>query len=487
MRQCLAAIHVCICGICFSLAADSAWCAEEAAEAPPKDVASLPARPAPEWVTRGVMYQIQPRAFTPEGTLGAATARLADVAGLGVNILYLCPVFVADDDPDVEQWSPRQRASKMNNPRNPYRIKDYFHVDSEYGSDEDLKRFVAEAHRLDMRVLLDMVYLHCGPNAVFVQDHPDFVRRDANGNIVTQAWGFPAINFDNPALREYLWQNMEYWLIEFGVDGFRCDVAGRIPLDFWEVARERLEKIRPDVCMLAESSAERPAEQLKAFDLNYSFAWFDAMRRVYEKKEPASCVRETTERLAKTFPRGARFIHYVDNHDIANDCWDRRIEKVWGGSGVDAALVAIFTLDGVPMLYNGQEVADTARHSIFGRLPIDWSNGETAAGQARRAFCSSLSELRRAQRALTEGTVVWLENDRPDAVLSFMREMPDETIVVMLNLSNGPVEAQVVLPEKAQPHDEVLLNNGVVIAQDGGRLTCVCQPFGYLVAKGTSQ
>ncbi len=204
------------------------------------------ARPSPEWVTRGVMYQIQPRAFTPEGTLKAATARLPKVAELGVDIIYLCPVFVSDDDPNTKGWSPRQRKSGMNNPRNMYRMKDYYHVDPEYGTDDDLKAFIAEAHKLGMRVLLDMVYLHCGPNAVFLAEHPDFVKRDAEGKVAVAGWGFPALNLANPELREYLWRNMEYWVREFGADGFRCDVSDGIPLDFWETARERLDKIRPD-------------------------------------------------------------------------------------------------------------------------------------------------------------------------------------------------------------------------------------------------
>ena len=113
------------------------------------------ARPSPVWVTRGVMYQIQPRAFTPEGTLKAATERLPKLAGLGVDIIYLCPVFVADDDPNIQGRSPRQKKTRMNNPRNPYRMKDYYHVDPEYGTDDDLKTFIAEAHMLGMRVLLD--------------------------------------------------------------------------------------------------------------------------------------------------------------------------------------------------------------------------------------------------------------------------------------------------------------------------------------------
>lgn len=100
------------------------------------------ARSSPDWITRGVMYQIQPRAFTPEGTLKAAQARLPRLAELSVTILYLCPIFVSDDDMDRAGWSPRQKKSGMNNPRNPYRMKDFYHVDSEYGTDDDLKAFV---------------------------------------------------------------------------------------------------------------------------------------------------------------------------------------------------------------------------------------------------------------------------------------------------------------------------------------------------------
>ena len=216
--------------------------------------------PSPDWVTGGVMYQVQPRAFTPEGTLKAATARLPAVAKLGVDIVYICPVFVSDDCPDPKTWSPRQRKSGTNNPRNPYRMKDYYHVDPEYGTDEDLKQFIAEAHKLGMHVLLDMVYLHCGPNAVFLEEHPEFVKRDKDGKLVLTRWGFPTIDHSNPELREYLWKNMEYWVGQFGADGFRCDVSDGVPLDFWETARERLEKIRPEICMLAEGR-RRPEDQ----------------------------------------------------------------------------------------------------------------------------------------------------------------------------------------------------------------------------------
>ena len=122
--------------------------------------------------SRKIIYQIALRTFTPDGTLSAATDLLAHVASLGVDIVYVCPFFVAENDENRETWSNRQRASNTNNPKNPYKIADYFHVDEEYGTEEDLKRFVDEAHRLGLGVMFDLVYLHCGRQAVFIEEHP---------------------------------------------------------------------------------------------------------------------------------------------------------------------------------------------------------------------------------------------------------------------------------------------------------------------------
>ncbi|MBN1346951.1 MAG: alpha-glucosidase C-terminal domain-containing protein [Phycisphaerae bacterium] len=432
------------------------------------------ARPSPEWVTRGVMYQIQPRAFTPEGTLAAATARLPKVAEIGVDIIYICPVFVADDEADPNSWSPRQRASRMNNPRNPYRMKDYYHVDPEYGTDDDLKAFVAAAHKLGMRVLLDMVYLHCGPNAVFLDKHPDFVKRDKDGNVANAAWGFPALNHANPELREYLWKNMEYWLRGFNVDGFRCDVSDRVPLDFWETARDRLAKIRPDVCMLAEG--RRREDQLKAFDLDYGWGF---------KWNKAADVRKHWEKMYSERPRGgARFIRFITNHDVANDAFHNRIEKKWGAPRVDATLVALFTLDGVPMLYNGQEVADTARHSIFGRSPIDWANANTPTGKARLALCKKLCAIRHAERPLTHGPVTWLDNNAPEAVLSYLRTLDNQQILTVINLTAKPTTVQLKLPPHPTPTFHPLLARGAKqeLPKDGNHLFAL-DAYAYFVGK----
>jgi len=428
------------------------------------------ARTSPEWLTGGVIYQIQPRAFTPEGTLKAAEARLPRLSELGVTVLYLCPVFVADDDMDQAFWSPRQKKSGMNNPRNPYRMKDFCHVDPEYGTDQDLKDFVAAAHALRLRVMLDMVYLHCGPTAVFIKDHPDFVKRAADGKIKNAGWSFPGLNFGNPELREYLWKNMEMWIRDFAVDGFRCDVSDGVPLDFWETARDRLEKIRPDVGMLAEGT--RKEDQLKAFDLDYGWG------APFRSWDNPAAIRKLWEQLRNERPRGgAKFIRFIDNHDIANDHYQNRLEKQWGSARVNAALVSLFTLDGVPFLYNGQEVADAARHSIFGKAPVAWANGETDAGKARFAFCRKLCTMRKTEKALTRGEVVWLDSDAPEAGLSFLRKSGQEEILTVVNLTGKPIKLSVKgIAGVFKP----LLEKGVTGDAQAG---LALEPHGYFVGK----
>ena len=203
-----------------------------------------------------MIYQIFLRTFTPEGTLAAAEKLLGHVKSLGCDYIYLCPTFVHDQDDDPKYLSARQKACGLGNPSNPYRMKDFYHTDPEYGTDEDLRRFVESAHALGMKVMFDLVYFHCGPKAVFLDEHPDFIVRGEDGDVLLGEWAFPMLNYDNPELREYMWQNMEYLVREFDADGFRCDVGDRVPIDFWIEGRRRVKAIKSDFIMLIEGLYE---------------------------------------------------------------------------------------------------------------------------------------------------------------------------------------------------------------------------------------
>ena len=440
------------------------------------------ARPCPEWLKRSVMYQIFLRAFTVEGTLKAAEKRLPRLAELGVDIVYLCPICLQDDDMRTEFWSKRQKSSQMNNPKNPYRIKDYYQLDHEYGSENDLREFVATAHGLNIRVLLDVVYFHCGPTAKLIIEHPDSVSRSPEGEPLVGEWHFPVLNFESLRLREHLWENMEYWVRDFGVDGYRCDASDHVPLDFWEEGRRRLEKINAEVILLAESY--RPDDQLRGFDLNYSHLNYAIGTTITEGK-PASGLRTVWEDMRAAFPRGARFVRFIDNHDLANDSSERRTESVWGAEGTNAALVLIFTLDGVPYLYNGQEIADKAQHSIFAKLTIDWPNAARPEGQKRFALCRRLCELRHTERALTEGEVIWLENGQEDAVISFERKSGSERMLVVVNLSHSKVDACLKAFPEAPATLRELLSSGASLAPSDAKshLRIGLEGLGYFVGK----
>ncbi len=441
--------------ICSALVAGGSVLSLSAAEADSNGAAQTAplnqrmAKTAPEWVNRGVMYQINPRAYTPEGTLKAAEKKLGDLAELGVTIVYLCPIFVADDDMNREFWSPRQKASKMDSPLNPYRMKDFYHVDPEYGADSDLKSYVDTAHRLGLRVMLDMVYLHCGPTAVLIDKNPNFVKRDQEGKIITGPWKYPLLNFDSPELREYLFQNMEQWVRDYGVDGFRMDVADGVPLDFWEAARGRLEKIQPEIGFLSEGT--RREDQLKAFDLNYGWAFSKPARSVFVNGASARTIRDSKENYRKIRPIGGdRVIHFIDNHDISNDDYENRTEKRFGEKGVAAALAMMFTLDGTPMLYCGQEVCDKNRHSIFGAkfgCTVNWANAESEEAKRRRELIHRLVEIRNSRPELTSGELIWLDNSAEEDVVSYLRKLGDKETLVLVNCRAKAVSADVTTPD----------------------------------------
>lgn len=441
-------------------------------------------RKAPEFLANSVMYQLYLRPFTTEGTLEGAMKMLPHLAELGIDIVYLTPVVEADDDMNQEFWSPRQKASGLGNPKNPYRMKDYFKIDPEYGTDDDLKRFVGAAHELGLRVMLDLVYFHCGPKANLIEEHPDFVTRDENGNVKNGPWLFPSLNFDNPKLREYLWDNMEYFIKEFDVDGYRCDVASALPVDFWEEGRRRIEALKPDVIMLSEG--ERHEDQLRAFDFNYSFKRAYAVQDVFMKGESPSKLMEAWKKFFDEFPEGGRFIHYFESHDIVSDNGENRMEKVIGPQGVEAALAVIFTLDGIPFLYNGQEVADETRHSIWGNrfygktFHINWENALTPAGQRRLDFVRELIGLRHSEPILTEGSLEWIESGH---LIAYTRKLEGKTLLVAVNPAAKAVEEELPAVSSRITEPEFLLERGSALALKEGKAKVSLLPYGFLVAE----
>ncbi len=430
-----------------------------------------------------IIYQLALRTFTPDGTLNAATKMLAHVASLGVDIIYICPFFVTENDENREFWSKRQLASMTDNPKNPYKISDYFHVDEEYGPDEDLKAFVDEAHRLGLGVMFDLVYLHCGRQAVFIEEHPDFVERNEDGSLkVPDRWPFARLNFESRALREYLFENMEMFVREYGVQGFRCDVGDSVPLDFWQEAFERLRAIDPELIMLNEGVKE--AYLKETFDWGYSFEYRKTMVQIFAKDDPASALRNLYDRECERYGRNiVNLTRALDNHDTASDCGLHRNEIIMTSRGVEAALVVTNTYLGIPFFWNGYEVCDDAENNMFSnrfygrRSQLDWSKGFTENGKRRIELVRKLHALHHGYDAITNGELIWVENDCPDEVISYIRASGDQKLLVLVNSKNNDVTVKLDFAGRTK---EIILRYGVKTEDD---TVFELKPYGYLVVR----
>lgn len=433
-------------------------------------VATQNARPVPEFMNRSIIYQVWMRSFTPEGTLRATATHLPYIADLGATIVYLSPINV-------------HGYPSVFGPTTPYEIKDYDRIDPEYGSEADLKALVEQAHKLGLKVIMDIVFAHSANDCVLL-NRPGFYQRTPDGKLIMSRWKTPMPDYTNPQVREYFRDNMLHWIRDVGLDGFRCDVAGGVPVDFWDQAREAMDKVDPNVIMLAE--ADVPEQQLKAFDISYNFPYYSALTAVVVNGESAERIRQQWEKFKASFPRGARFLHLNDNHDRS------RADVVFGQKAAIATSVLNFTLDGIPFLYNGQEIGDTTPPNQLAHVPIRWEiwksddQRRTSPGrqQARLRMYKQMVQMRRQEAALTSGELIWVNNSNADGVVSFLRKKGNDEILVLVNLTNRQMKIQVDVPasDYAQARDP-LKEQSVPASLSTDKFSCQLGAFGYVVAK----
>ena len=356
------------------------------AQQPSRDVSKESARPVRDWVRDGVIYEIYPRAFSPQGNFNAITARLDELKDLGVTILWLMPIH------------PIGQEKKKGTIGSPYAVRDYYAINPDYGTADDLKRLVREAHARRLKVIIDIVANHTSWDSVLMK-HPEFYKHDAKGNITyPYDWSdIAALNYGNQQLRRYMTDMLKHWIREFDLDGFRCDVAGEVPTDFWEDARRELEQIKPDIVMLAE--AHKAELLVRAFDLDYSWPLHTALTNVLQGRGRASDVREEWEKETKEWPKGALHMRFSDNHD------ERRAIARFGEPAALAASAFVFTLERRP------------------EFP---------------QFYKQIMVVRRGSAALRRGSLNWLRNSDEARVVTFVRRAAGEEVLVAINFSSRP-------------------------------------------------
>ncbi len=423
---------------------------------------SREARPEPEWMNKLTIYEVWLNAFSKEGTLRGAIPGLQRVSGLGASVIYLGP---------IAKRSGRPHAS-------PYNIADYSAIDPQYGNEQDLHDFVSAAHKLGLKVMLDIVYYHTAPDGVMMK-HPDWLVHTQDDKIARGFWPQPLPDYNNPQVRKYLIESLVHWVRDFKVDGFRCDVGAGVPISFWEEARKSLDQVNRDVILLSES--DRPDDQLQAFDINYNFQGYLTLRSVIRDGQPAIKIRERWEETRKTFPHGARLLRFSDNHD-----WRRAVVQ-FGDEGALAASVLDFTLDGIPFLYDGQEIADCTPTHWLTSAPIPWQHSDRNDSEVAKETLvkyERLFAMRNKYAALTSGDLVWINNSEPDSVLSFLRKKGNEEILVILNLSNRNTHVTIDLPVMDYSSVENLLTGGKTYFQlYSGRVSADLTAFEAIVGK----
>jgi len=449
-------------------------------------------QPAPEYLKKAVVYQIVLRTFTREGNFKGATAMLDHVRSIGVDVVYVAPFVEMDRDMDPSGWSPRQKLSGFGSPKNSYRISNYDKIDPEYGTDADFKAFNDKAHALGMKVYMDLVYLHCGPNNVLKDLYPDAFQM-TNGVVCTTRWHFPCVNFKSKGVRKYLIDSMLHWM-RLGCDGFRCDVGDKVPIDFWVEAVTICQKVNPELVMINEGTKEEWLE--KAFDACYAWPWSFTIRHQMSPKTPmhglakgknlAEQMKGVRAYEAK-IPKGSLMFCFLDNHDTATDDWDERFDRIRPVEAGNAAFVLTFLRRGLPLVFNGNEIADNARNSFFAPVEhparayksVDWARAVQPSGQRRLALVRKLAKLHHDDPLFYDGTMEWVTEGEKDGIVAFTRTLGKRQVLVAANLTGN---AQAFRPSaiSVSPGAARLLEQGASVGADG---SVAFEPWGFMVAE----
>ncbi len=438
----------------------------------PKALPNETALPSPDWVKDAIIYEVFVRNFSVEGTFKALEARLPELRDLGVSVIWLMPIH------------PIGKIKRKGTFGSPYSVQDHLALDSLYGTKEDFKSLVAAVHAQGMKIILDMVLNHTAWDNELISTHPDFYRRNKNGEIVSpnDDWTDVAdINYNNPEVRQYMKNVMLYWILEYDVDGFRCDVAELIPTEFWTESLRELRRVKPSLMLLSEGTL--PEHHVAGFDLTYAWTIYDALTKILKGKDNALLLHDLLEKEEKVFPKNSLRMRFNTNHD--KNAYDGTPQEHFG-SKTAARLTAalVFTLGGygtirsVPMLYNGDEVGSPTRISLFEKTPIDWNTPD--AGEWKQ-FYKQLIALRKTEPALTRGTMTKLRTSNDEAVFAFERQHQDSRVIVAANLSKTPFNGFV----KTEPNKTLIevWNAEKQLQTKDGNLKLTLEPLEFKIWK----
>lgn len=392
----------------------------------------------PEWSNNATIYEVNIRQHTPEGTFQAFEKDLDRLKSMGVDIIWVMPIH------------PIGKENRKGELGSYYSIVDYKAINPEFGKLEDFKKMVQSAHSKGMKIIIDWVANHTAWDAVWVKDHPEWYTKDSLGNFMPPVPDWADVidlNYDNQEMRAAMIDAMKYWVKECDIDGFRCDVAMFVPTDFWDSARLALDSIKP-VFMLAE--AEQKDHHLKAFDMSYSWEFMGLMNDIAAGKKSLNDIDTYLSKQDTAFPKSAFRMSFTTNHD--ENTWNGTASERLGKAYLVYDVLAM-TLTGMPLVYSGQEgaesYADGTPHRLrfFDKDTVVWNNYKN------QELYSKLFHAHKENKALWNGALGGrperIKTSSDDLIYAFTRKVDNNQVVVLLNFSDKPQKIDFIdeLPE----------------------------------------
>jgi len=401
-----------------------------------------------DYLASASIYEINTRQFSENGDFDGVTAQIPRLNDLGVDILWLMPIHPisavkrkATDGTWVEQIEDENERAKYLG--SPYAVGDYRAVNPDFGNMDDFKELLAEAHDNDMLVIIDWVPNHTGWDNPWISEHPEYYTQNDAGEIIDpidpgtgKSWGWTDVadlNFDNQEMRQAMIDHMTFWLTDIGIDGFRVDVAHGVPVDFWAEASPQLRAAKDNVFLLAE--AEK-AEIAPYFDMSYAWSFHHLLGEVLRGEKPKTALKENVDSSKENFGANHTMMMFTTNHD--ENSWSGTVFDRYGDAHKAMAVLS-FTLDGMPLIYSGQEASLNKRLKFFEKDNIDWSNDSLSP------FYRQLLELKENNNALHNGSAggeLNVLDAMNDNVYMYERQGDENKVTVAINFSEFYVNYQ---------------------------------------------
>ena len=393
----------------------------------------------PVWSRQAVIYEVNIRQYTPEGTFAAFRTHLERIRALGVDVLWFMP---------IQPIGQRNRKGTLGSY---YSIRDYTAINPEFGTEADFKALVDAAHALGFKVILDWVANHTAFDHAWTTTHRDWYTTKPDGSISRAIGGdgketdwsdVADLNYADLAMRQAMIGEMRWWLDTMKLDGFRCDMAGLVPNDFWAEVRTALDPVKKNLFFLAEW--EDPALH-RSFDATYAWELFHLMNDIASGKKPVVTLDTLLAKQDTMFAPSDFRLTFTSNHD--ENSWSGSEFERMGANHRPAYVVSALLARSIPLLYSGQEASFARRLQFFEKDSIDWS------GPSLAAFYGSLFGLRREYEVLWSGQLgaplVRMATDHRETVFAFSRSRGTQSVVVFANFGNAPVS--VTYSDFAQP------------------------------------